>query len=328
MAVRPIPVALGEDGGVPTRSRRALDAIEAFDAALLADGKRAPTRRQRHWALTDLARHRAKQLRIDPGRLTVTELVDPAGVGDWLAAADRGETRERGSGRASAAGQRARLASVRAFAGWAELPLPVDDTLPRIARLPMADHADAAVAVRILGERRPPGVTEQLWLRTTALAALVVDTGARVGELAVLRVGDLSFGSGLRAPGMARIPHRPPGHRLPADTGPYDPAYQRDLEFSAATGAVLRRWLAARAELVARLQGNDPRLLWVAVGAGGDRHGPPGHRPGMPVSSRSLHRSWRRIAGLLTAADVPGVPVRLGALAGDAQVGTRPGPAR
>lgn len=297
---------------------RALVAIEAFDAALAAGGRRAATRRQRRWALTDLARHRAGQLGADPATLTVTDLLDPAGVAGWLAAADRGETRARGTGRSSAAGQRARLASVRAFAAWVELPAPVDDALPRIGRLPMADHAEAAVAVRILGERRPPGVTEQLWIRTTALAALVVDTGARVGELAVLRVGDLSFGTGPRAPGLVRVPHRPPGHRLPAQTPTYDPAHVRALEFSASTGAVLRRWLAVRAELVARLQGTDPVLLWVAVGAGGDRHGPPGHRPGMPVSARSLHRSWRRVAGLLTAADVPGVPVRLGALATDA----------
>ncbi|MCI0689705.1 MAG: hypothetical protein L0Y54_21085, partial [Sporichthyaceae bacterium] len=316
-ALRPIGPMLGEDGDVPTRSRPALEAILAFDEALLADGRRAATRRQRHWALTDLAKHRAGQLGVDPAALSVTDLLDRSGVADWLAAADRGETRERGAGRASAAGQRARLATVRAFAGWVDLPVPIDETLPRISRLPMADHDEAAVAIRILSERRPPGVTEQLWVRTTALAALAVDTGARVGELALLRVADLRFGSGLRSPGLATVPHRPPGHRLPVQTGSYDPAYLRQLEFSAGTGSILRRWLGLRSDLVARLQGSDPHLLWVAVGGGGDRHGPPGHRPGMPVSARSLHRSWRRIADLLTAAEVPGVPRRLGALAGE-----------
>lgn len=261
----------------------------------------------------DLAGHTAAVRGIPVHRLTVTELLAPDSIATWLAAAEDGKTRERGTGRSSQAAQRARLASVRALAVHVGLPMPSVMSLPRVARLPGFDRSEAAVAVRILAERRPAPIGEEHWIRTTALASLVVDTGARVGELAVLRIEDLGFAAG-GAGGTVRVPHRPPGHRLPPGTDLYDPAHMRTATFGGNTARLLRRWLDIRGRLVDGLQGGDPRRLWVAVGAGGDVNGPPGQRPGMPLSSRSLHRSWRRVADLLERLDVPGVPARLGGL--------------
>ena len=302
-------------------ARLAATAIESLDAALAADGRRAATRRQRRWALNDLARHTATARGTPVHRLTVADVLAPESIADWLAAAEDGKTRERGAGRSSAAAQRARLASVRALADHVGLPMVPIVSLPRVGRLPGLDRSEAAVAIRILAERRPPPIREEHWIRTTALAALVIDTGARVGELAVVRVADLAFADGGDG-GSITVPDRPPGHRLPAETDLYDPAHTRTAEFRASTARLVRSWLDTRARLVATLQGSDPRRLWVAVGAGGDVNGPPGQRAGMPLSSRSLHRSWRRIADLLDQLDVPGVPRRLGGLVTTPERGT------
>lgn len=294
--------------------RTALRAIDSLDAALAADGRRAATRRQRRWALTDLARHAAAVCGVSLQRLTVADMLAPESVASWLAAAGRGQTRARGGGQSSAAAQRARLASVRALASHLRAPVPALPRLPRVERLPSPDEADAVFAIRILGRSRPVGLREKHWIRTTALAALVLDTGARIGELSAVRLTDLS----LAAPtggGEVTLPDRPPGHRLPIGVELYDPAYMRTMRFGAPTADAVRRWLTVRRRLVAGLEGGDPQALWVAVGAGGDADGPAGQRPGMPLSSRSLHRSWRRTAGLLDRLEVAGVPARLGALA-------------
>lgn len=295
-------------------ARTAVKAIESLDGALAAAGRREATRRQRRWALTDLARHSAAICGVPLHRLTVADLLAPESVASWLAAAAGGHTRTRGGGRSSAAAQRARLASVRALAEHLRQPMPAMPRLPRVARLPGADAAEATIALRILRESRPVGMREEHWLRTLAVAALVVDTHARVGELAALRVTDIAFATDGQG-GEVTIPDRPPGHRLPPGTGRYDPWHMRNATFGATSGSTLRVWLGARGRLVASLQGGDPRAVWVAVGAGGDINGPPGQRPGMPLSSRSLHRSWRRTADLLDRLDVPGMPTRLGALA-------------
>ncbi|WKK27807.1 hypothetical protein QZH56_37095 (plasmid) [Streptomyces olivoreticuli] len=91
------------------------------------------------------------------------------------------------------------------------------------------------------------------WVRMLALASVVLDTGARVGELCAMRLDDLS-------PGLEEVRVR----RRPQGAGP---AYQPPTEvfvLAAATRAALQRWLQVRRLLMREVTGAAD-YLWVSV---------------------------------------------------------------
>jgi len=125
-------------------------------------------------------------------------------------------------------------------------------------------------------------------VRRLVAAGLVADTGQGVPELASLKV------SALHLPGSD--PH--------VDLG--DDA----IPLSDATVQILSRWLSARAEIIAELQGSDPGHLWVPTKPGRPRGGQPPVKPGLNQAAvRTLHAAHRSLVSQLL-----GAPLRPGAL--------------
>jgi hypothetical protein len=72
----------------------------------------------------------------------------------------------------------------------------------------------------------------------------------------------------------------------------------------------MTRWLAARASIVAELEGSDPGHLWIPTKPGRPRGGVPSAKPGIsPAAVRTLHASHRALVSQLL-----GTPLRPGAL--------------
>ncbi|GGL66852.1 hypothetical protein GCM10010129_07830 [Streptomyces fumigatiscleroticus] len=152
----------------------------------------------------------------------------------------------------------------------------------RIPLRPTPDHATLAALRRRLDAdlttAMSPGHT-----RLTALLALVLDAAPRAGELTALRLSDL-------APGHAAVfVRRRPQHGI-------DEADDAWFALSPLARAALERWLAVRAELVARAHGTS--RLWVSlfVNHDGTRHqdGRAVLRPpGLPLEEKGLLLSYR-----------------------------------
>ncbi len=73
---------------------------------------------------------------------------------------------------------------------------------------------------------------------------------------------------------------------------------------------ILTRWLAARASIIAELEGSDPGHLWIPTKPGRPRGGVPANKPGItPAAVRTLHASHRTLVSQML-----GTPLRPGAL--------------
>ncbi|MFJ8746807.1 hypothetical protein ACIRL2_46640 [Embleya sp. NPDC127516] len=182
-------------------------------------------------------------------------LFDPPTYQAWLDAVAQGHRRRRatsaGDRRGSTATIRAAAASLRALAGWADVPL---ETTPH-PRQPARAHLDTDHLhhrTTLLEGPRPHRVTPALWGRPRALVRVVNDTGARVGEIAAMTVHDLD-GHLTRA----HIIPRPPGTGAPEPphTAPLDPRTTR----------ALRAWTLERTRLTTALEGGPVHALWVTT---------------------------------------------------------------
>jgi hypothetical protein len=77
-----------------------------------------------------------------------------------------------------------------------------------------------------------------------------------------------------------------------------------------ATVQILTRWLAARAAIIAELEGSDPGHLWIPTKPGRPRGGDPAVKPGINQAAvRTLHAAHRSLVSQLL-----GTPLRPGAL--------------
>jgi site-specific recombinase XerC len=125
-------------------------------------------------------------------------------------------------------------------------------------------------------------------LRTAAVAALVADTGRGVPELADLNVRALHLDG----------------------AAPHAEVDGASFPLTQATVHIITRWLAARASIVADLEGSDPGHLWIPTKPGRARGGVPSAKPGIsPAAVRTLHASHRALVSQLL-----GTPLRPGAL--------------
>src|SRR6185312_14699271 len=130
--------------------------------------------------------------------------------------------------------------------------------------------ADAEKLLHDLAVRRPVTASAVTALRTAAVAALVASTGEGVPDLAGLQVSALRLDA---SPPVAEVGGQ--AHPLSADTV-----------------HILARWLAARAAIIADLEGRDPV------------------KPGIePAAVRTLHHSHRALVSQLL-----GTPLRPGTL--------------
>jgi integrase len=273
------------DGRTPAR-----DALDAFSRHLAHRQFAATTQRIRRHFLDEYLEH-AQQAAgtID---ITVAELLDPARADAWLGDAAAGKTRTRSTLRGPEAAaypnsMRVRADSYNAFSDFAGQPERRDSQPPADGyRL---TPADTERLLHDLAVRRPIHANVATCLRTAAVAALVADTGRTVPELARLKVTALQLDGGACV-------------ELTGGTCP----------LGGPTVQILTRWLAARAAIIAELQGSDPGHLWIPTKPGRPRGGRPPVKPGLtPAAVRTLHAAHRTLVS-----QVLGTPLRPGALRG------------
>lgn len=253
----------------------------------LADGQfSATTRRIRRHFLGEYLHHAQQAADTE---LTVGELMEPARADAWLSDAAAGKTRTRNTIRGPEAAaypnsMRVRTDSYNAFAEFLGVPDRLTSQQPADGYRLTPD--DTKRLLHDLAVRRPIYANAVTALRTAALAALVADTDRGVPELARLKV------SALHLDDEARV-------QLGDDSYP----------LSDATVQILTRWLAARAAIIAELEGSDPGHLWIPTKPGRPRGGDPPVKPGLtPAAVRTLHHAHRTLVR-----QVLGTPLRPGA---------------
>jgi hypothetical protein len=272
----------------PDSATPAHDAIGDFIRHLADRQFALSTRRIRRHFLDEYLRH--VQLAADSIEITVGELMEPARAYAWLADAAAGKTRTRNTLRGPSAAaypnsMRVRIDSYNAFAEYLGLPGRLDSQRP--ARGFHLTPTDTERLVHDLTVRRPVHANALTALRTAAVAALVADTGRGVPELAHLKVNALHLED------QARV-----------DLG------NESCPLSDATVHILTRWLAARAAIIAELEGSDPGHLWIPTKPGRSRGGRPPVKPGVTRAAvRTLHAAHRTLVSQLL-----GTPLRPGAL--------------
>ena len=278
------------DADTPAR-----DAIDAFIRDLDDRGFAASTRRLRRRFLDEYLRHALRA--AETPEMTVGELLEPARTDAWLADAGAGKTRVRNTLRGPEAAaypnsMRVRVDSFNAFADFTGLAERMDGQRP--ARGFHLTPADTERLLHDLTVRRPVHANAATSLRTAAVAALVADTGRGVPELARLEIGALHLD------GEAHVD-------LGAESCP----------LGGATVQILTRWLAARAAIIAELEGSDPGHLWIPTKPGRPRGGRPPVKPGLTRAAvRTLHHAHRTLVTQLL-----GTPLRPGALRGVRDLG-------
>lgn len=266
----------------------ARDAIDDFARDLADRGFAFSTRRIRRHYLDEYLRHAQRAA----GTVTMTagELMEPARAAAWLADAAAGKTRTRNTLRGPAAAaypnsMRVRADTYNAFAEFLGLPERQDSRKP--ARGFHLTPGDTERLLHDLTVRRPIHANALTSLRTAAVAALVADTGRGVPELAHLKT------SAVHLDGDAHVD-------LDGEAVP----------LTASTAHILTRWLAARAAIIAELEGSDPGHLWIPTKPGRSRGGQPAVKPGIaPAAVRTLHAAHRTLVSQMI-----GTPLRPGAL--------------
>jgi integrase len=277
----------------------ARDAIDAFIRHLNGRQLAATTVRIRRHFLEEYLRH------VEEAAGTVDvplgDLMDPARAGTWLADASAGKTRTRNSlyGPEAAAysnSMRVRTDSYNAFAEFLGLPDRVDSQAPASGFY--LTPADTDRLLHDLAVRRPVHANAATALRTAAVATLVADTGRNVPELARLKVSALHL-----------------------DAEPHVELGDESCPLGDATVQILNRWLLARAEIIAELEGSDPGHLWIPTKPGRPRGGQPPVKPGLTRAAvRTLHAAHRTLVS-----QVLGTPLRPGAFRASAQSRSREG---
>jgi len=270
-------------------SAPARDAIDEFIQHLADRGLSASTRRIRKTYLNEYLRHARHA--AESTALTAGDLMDGERAQAWLADAAAGKTRTRNSLRGPEAAaypnsMRVRADTLNAFAEFLGEPVRVDRQAP--ARGYQLSPGDTEKLLHELTVKRPIHANAMTALRTAAVAALVADTGRGVPELADLKVSALHLDGG-------------------------EPTVEIDGESFPLTNDtvhILTRWLAARAAIIAELEGSDPGHLWIPTKPGRARGGVPSAKPGInPAAVRTLHASHRALVSQLL-----GTPLRPGAL--------------
>jgi len=279
--------------------RPARDAIDDFIRHLAGRQLAITTRRIRRHFLDEYLQH--AQQAAGTVEIAVGELMDCARAAAWLSDAGAGKTRTRNTLRGPGAAaytnsMRVRIDSYHAFAEFLCLPGRLDSQAPASGFY--LTPADTGRLLHDLTVRRPVHANAATSLRTAAVAALVADTGRGVPELARLKV------SALHLDAEARVEL--------ADAS---------CPLGDATVQILTRWLAARAEIIAELEGSDPGHLWIPTKPGRPRGGRPPVKPGLTRAAvRTLHHAHRTLVS-----QVLGTPLRPGAFRASGPSRSRPG---
>lgn len=242
----------------------------------------ASTVRQRQWAINQALEHYVHTTggRIDINSMTrvrLEELLSPAAIGAYLQAATEGQLRLRAPGPEkprpeSSRTTAARSAALRWLARHTDLTGP-----PALAQdkglidpsKQLADDLRQAISIW-------SNTGEPVLLRAAAAAAAVASTASPTTELVQLTVDQVDNQSAfITLPALLLEP-------LPESFEVLDGRTARARMHPWAV-APFRAWLRHRRTIVARLEGADPKALFVTCHPN-RRHEP----PGMPLSVRGL----------------------------------------
>ncbi|KRV50482.1 hypothetical protein AQ490_15485 [Wenjunlia vitaminophila] len=252
--------------------------------------------RQLRWVAGEIRRASGHREFPAGAGASLAALLDSPAVTAYLALARRGELRTRvvpDPARVSDASMRVRADCLELVAGAAGLPPPPAQRPVAPDPRPVVPSRQRSLLRRHLADQAGHRDADAGRVRLLALVGVVLDTGARAGELCALRVDDLADDLT-----TVRIVRRPQARSV-------SPPVTEVLPLSAPSRAALRHWLPAREELVAGLQGAKT-ALWVSVRSNHagvlDEDGRASRRPaGMPLMPRGLARAYTRAVVRLNA---------------------------
>ena len=238
--------------------------------------------RQRQWAINQAVEHYAATTTgrtsiNDLTRVRLQDLLEPQAVENYLQAAAEGKLRVRTPGPERTKTESPRTTAARALAlRWlaehttmpSPAPLPQDTTLID----PSAELAhQLRLTITYWAETRRPTL-----VRAAAAAAIVASTAATTTDLANLHMSDVQdTASKITLPATLL-------HPLPHNFTELTATTARAQILPWAVPAV-RAWLRHRKQLVGRLQGSDPKTVFVTCHANNQRQ-----PPGLPLSVRGL----------------------------------------
>ncbi|MCF2529149.1 hypothetical protein [Yinghuangia soli] len=283
-----------------------LRALEQLDRALLRVTSRddtSPARaRQLRWVAGELRRAVVREGFPEGAGSSLAALFSAEPLTAYLDLASRGELRTRavaGSGRSTVASIRVRIDCLEILARAGEVPaeLPERPAMQEL-KTPVGARQRSLLQGWLEAAADRPGADPGR-VRLFALVGVVLDTGARAGELCALELADL--GPDLDTVTVVRKPQArsvaPPATEV--------------HELSGHTRSALRHWLDVREDLVREVQGGA-KSLWVSVRGNHagvlDAEGQARLRPpGMPLMPRGLARAYTRTVVQVNA-DMVGRP--------------------
>ncbi|NUS42254.1 MAG: tyrosine-type recombinase/integrase [Mycobacteriaceae bacterium] len=244
--------------------------------------------RQLRWVAGELMLAREHPEFPDSARASVRTLLEPAASATYLELARDGALRRRrtaGNPHATDASMRIRVDCLRLLREAAAVTVDEVDR-PEMPQLRATVDGPSRSRLRDYlaahsGPSAPPGR-----VRLLAIVGVVLDTGARVGEMCAMTVHDLA------ADRASLLVERRPQARTAA------PAESETVHLSTGTRVALGHWLDVRAQLVDPLEGGKD-ALWVSVranhaGAPNAAGVPIPRPPGMPLRPRGLQRAYTR----------------------------------
>ncbi|MFI1580252.1 hypothetical protein [Embleya sp. NPDC020630] len=268
-------------------------ALDQLDRALLRVTARADTSaaraRQLRWVVGELRRALVQEGFPAEARASLAALLSAEPTRCYLELAQRGRLRTRavaGAGISTTASMRVRMdcLEILARAGSVPVELPERPAMPEL-KTPVGAR-QRSLLLNWLGEHADRAGADAGRIRLFALIGVVLDTGARAGELCAMRLDDLGPDEC-----TVTIVRHPQARTV-------NPAVTEVLPLSGPTRAALRRWLDVRADLVWPLRG-EVAAVWVSVRGNHsgipDEDGNSRPRPaGMPLMPRGLARAYTR----------------------------------
>jgi integrase len=185
--------------------------------------------------------------------------------------------------RAPASSMRIRMDCLGLIADAADVPLELPERPGEPVLRPVVGSHPLALWRAYLKERANQRPNEPGRARSLAISGIIMDTGARLGELSRMTLPDLS-----QDRTTITVERRP-------QSG-IERIVREVLSLSPSTRAAVLHWLPHRAALITAAEGSTD-ALWVSL-CGNHRPGPGGQiikrPPGMPLQSRGLSRAYAR----------------------------------
>jgi len=301
---------------VPKKAKPASPAasvsIEAWTERVITEREVSKSRaRQLRWVAGELALVRNhEEFPFRDSSASAADLLQPAPITAYLDLAARGELRRRakaGSAQATNASMRIRADCLKILGEHGGILVAVADRpgLPELRET--VDGPSRSQLRDYLAKRAEHVGAPAARVRLFALIGVELDTGARVGELAALTLGDLA--DDLSTVQVVRRPQARTTSEAVHDT----------VKLSDGTRAALKAWLEVRETLVQPLNGTA-KALWVSVmpnhagrlNVEGEAIRRP---PGMPLMPRGMQRAYTRavVEANMNLAGSPGwvpLPIR------------------